>query len=443
MEYPGAKITRGVRRTVLAFFVIFFFVISPIIILYTVGYRYDWKNGLLKETGAISIDVLPKNTAAYLNGLKLKEKMPIRLNNITPAKYSLRLSLPGYYDWQKEIEVKNKQTTYIKEFRLIKKDKAVLTAKGVYSDLTLSHNERYLAYKEIQNQNIKLWLIDLESKNKSLIYADKKDNDFDVVWGTKHLYLAILPKKTPYERALIINAESPDKIIDLVKETGEVVEKFQWRDSTDPEVFFGAGNFIKNFFPQTKQALVVANNKFIDWRMEGNNLWALQINTSTKKLTVLKDVLGFKSEMASLDSDSTEPWKILFVHDNNVLLKKNSDQNITMIRPDKKFKFAGDKFLLSNYNNWWLIWTPWELWTYSEKEDPYLLIRSGEKLAQILPLDEFNTLALLWEKKLTVLFPYYFIEQTLLSGEISSIAADTENRILYYSDKDGIWKLSY
>ena len=95
MEYPQTKFTHSARLLMLILFIIAFFVISPIIIMYTAGYRYDWRNGLLKETGAISVDVEPKNATVYLNGIKLQDKMPIRLNNIAPAKYSLRITAPA------------------------------------------------------------------------------------------------------------------------------------------------------------------------------------------------------------------------------------------------------------------------------------------------------------------------------------------------------------
>ena len=36
-----------------------------------------------------------------------------------------------------------------------------------------------------------------------------------------------------------------------------------------------------------------------------------------------------------------------------------------------KHKIDADKFLISKYNNWWLMWSQWEAWTYSEGEEPY------------------------------------------------------------------------
>ena len=121
MEYPGSKFTRRYRLILFAVFVAAFFVITPVLIMYSSGYRYDWQNGLIKETGAINVDILPVNAVVYLNDAWLKGGMPYRLKNIAPGKYRLKITAPGYFDWLKDVEVKSKQTVYIKEISLLKK----------------------------------------------------------------------------------------------------------------------------------------------------------------------------------------------------------------------------------------------------------------------------------------------------------------------------------
>lgn len=93
------------------------------------------------------------------------------------------------------------------------------------------------------------------------------------------------------------------------------------------------------------------------------------------------------------------------------------------------------------------MWTPWEITTYSHGEEPFLLNRSGEKLNKVVVLDEYNTLGLIWADRTTVLFPYYFVNHTLINQSITDADADRLNRILYFSakvnDQDGLWKINY
>lgn len=447
MEYPGTKFTRPVRRFVLILFVAAFFIIAPLVILYATGYRYDWKNGLLRETGGISIDILPKNTTVYLNGLKLQDTMPVRLKNITPQKYSLRLSAPGYYDWQKEIEVKNKQTAYIKEIRLIKKSKPELVTKGKISGLALSSDGRYLVYLTQEKNRATVWLKDSATADATSVISNVPSMaDVRITWAPKNNYFAISEPTAPHKYLMIVNADNPDKKTDLAKINGAAIIKFEWRESAEPELYYSTRYSIVSFTPDTARQSVVSTNNYLDWYMENGGLWTLQLSTTTQKIKIVKDTKGFSSELTSINSDDSPlpltSWRLLTARRDNALLK-NRDQNVILARADKKFTFSGEDFLISKFNNWWLISTPWELWTYSEGAEPYLLNRSGEKLQQVLPLDEYNTLALVWENKITVLFPYYFIQHDLVDEKILSAAADADNRLLYYTDETGLWKLAY
>ena len=107
-----------------------------------------------------------------------------------------------------------------------------------------------------------------------------------------------------------------------------------------------------------------------------------------------------------------------------------------------------DKIKISQFENWWLMWSPWEIWTYSPQEnEPLLLNRSGEQLADIIPLDKYNTLALIWENRATALFPYYLVGHGLIDQRIEYANADTKNKVLYFyaeiEGEKGIWRLLY
>jgi hypothetical protein len=117
MEYPGSVFTRGWRVALLVFFIAAFFVATPLTLLYSIGYHFDWRSGFLKQAGGLSIDeITPKSDVrVYLNDVKLSGGLPIRLKNITPRTYLLRLTAPGYYDWEKQVEVRNKETYYVKQ----------------------------------------------------------------------------------------------------------------------------------------------------------------------------------------------------------------------------------------------------------------------------------------------------------------------------------------
>jgi hypothetical protein len=455
MEYLGTKFTRLTRLTMLIIFIIAFLVISPIIIMYTAGYRYDWRNGLLKETGAISIDIEPKNANVYLNGIKLQDKMPIRLNNIAPAKYNLRIAAPGYFDWMKEIEVKNKQTNYIKEIGLIKKNKPQILIHGKINNYAVSYDGKYIIYGAEKNNNVEIWLLDNNKQQTDFLFNLSASEPVAIIWAEKHNYALVGDSFAPYSRLMIINAENPLKQIEIAKNK-RLIKKFEWGSSSEPQLYYGAKDGIFLYFPLTEKTQLITKNSSLDWRVENGQLWTMEAESSTKQYRITKDALGFKSIFNRADSTDInlatgqtekENLQILAARQNTVLLKNNKDSQITLLTNSNKYKISADKFLISKYNNWWLMWSEWELWTFSENEDPYLLNRSSEHLQEVTPLDKYNTLALVWRDKTTILFPYYSVSHDLLDEKITNLAADAENKVLYFisrdKNKEGIWKLNY
>lgn len=446
MEYPGAKFTKPLRRTLLVFFITTFFIATPIIVLYTTGYRFDWQNGILRETGSLSVDIEPKTAKVYLNNLALVETMPVRLKDISPNRYTLEVKAPGYYDWHKEIEIKNKQTTYIKEFILLKKSKPKLITEGQIKELAVSPDGRYLLYTLRENNHTKIFLLNIKSDTTSLL-EDLPENGMGVsmVWSKKNNLAAIAtPAKPPFSSLKLVQADGNTVIQEFGGKTGQPISKFAWSDSAEPTLFYSTKNDILAFSPAENQTRTVAKNNYLDWQIENNSLWTLSEGTTTSTITITKDTLGFKSEFATtvLDNDSSE-WKILAAENDMVLLGNNTAGKMIIVRSDKQFTVAARDFFISPYNNWLVLWSPYELWTYSQGDVPYLLNRSSELLRGVVSMDEFNTLALAYGNKVSTLFPYYLTEQNILGESITALSPDTVGRVLYFGTDKGLWSLNY
>ncbi|MFA5062119.1 MAG: PEGA domain-containing protein [Patescibacteria group bacterium] len=452
MEYPGTKFTYPIRRATLIFFIAFFIIASPIIIMYTAGYRYDWANGLLKETGAISIDVEPPQASVYLNGIKLKDNMPIRLNNIAPGRYGLNISASGYYDWVTEIDVKNKQTVYIKEISLLKKNRPQILISGNMQTFALSDDYKYIIYTTQKTNNTEIWLWNTADHSAAILTKINTLNPLKISWSKNGDYAVVSNQTSPYTTLLLLNANNPLSITNISANTAQAIEKYQW-DPQGLALYFSTKNNIISYDPQNQQTQIVTKNSYLDWYMYRGGLLTLQINTTSKQYKIISDTLGFKSAFNSMaytgsDDLARNQYKIAMADAGKVLLKNTRTAEMELVTANNAFQISGDKFLVSKYNNWLIVWTPWELWTYSDgASEPNLLNRSGENLQQAIPLDQYNTLALVWANKTTALFPYYLVSHDLFNDKINIADADTDKKILYYIDNtkgnEGIWSLEY
>lgn len=450
MEYPDSKINKRLRQAILIFCLAVFFLLAPAVVMYMSGYRYDWSRGLLRETGAINIDIEPRTAAVAINGLKIKSKIPIRLNDRIPGKYKIEVTAPGYYDWQKEVEVKNKQTVYIKEISMLRHESPSLVAEGFITDIKLSFDGRYLSYIRQTEGNIsEVRIKNLSTNEDTSLIAMAPGKGVKTVWAPSNYFIAVSEAVAPYNTLLNFDAQNPTKKFDIVARTGYPVDKYQWKETIQPELYYSANNRLMSFIPSTEQRYSLAKNTWLDWYMENGRLWTLQAVTGTKQIKLVRDTLGFSEDFTAENffSPAEQNLSILTAYDGQVLLKKTGQPEMIIVADGKKFNLAGEKFKISPYNSWWLIWTPWEIWTYSKNEEPNLLNRSGEGLKQVEPLDRYNTLALVWSDKVTALYPYYLVTHDLINNTLDSVAADSANKILFFSgkigDREGLWQLKY
>jgi len=447
MEFPGTRLNHAIRTTLLVFFIVLFFVLTPTIIMYTMGYRYDWRFGLLREIGAISIDVEPASTVVYLDDIKINQSLPVRLKNITPRKYLLRLEAPGYITWEKEIEVKNKETVYVKDISLLQKKSLQKIADGQARSLALSADQRFLAYARANQQNWQVSLLPLTASATAINIAIISPTPPEITWDNKNnLFVA-----TTADQLYIVDANQPERPIKLKTASGLPPAKWQWRNgAAGAELVYQDNNSLYAFRPTLNDSVLITPASFFDWYLEGNSLWILQQASTSGNLTLIKDALGFASSFSKLDNlptGASGPFKIITALNNTVLIKSTGQPNAWLITANHSYQISEENFQISPFGNWWLIWSPWELWTYSNGDQPFLLNRSGEGLKQVLPLDNHNTLALVLNDHVSILYPYYFVAHEIISGQLESAVADTDNHIFYgagnVDGQDGIWKLEY
>ncbi|OGH84536.1 MAG: hypothetical protein A2261_02820 [Candidatus Magasanikbacteria bacterium RIFOXYA2_FULL_44_8] len=453
MEYRNSYFIKPFRQALFALFTGAFLLLTPAIILYTEGYRYDWHNGLLREIGAISIDIEPNNAVVFLDGLKIQQSLPIRLKNISPRKYHIKISAAGYYDWERDFEVKNKQTVYIKEVSLIKKESPTIFLAGDISTLAISSDNRYLVYILQNNQKPEAHIFDTANSKDTLLTDLKAGEKYKITWAQRNNFFSITNQNAPYETFWIYGVGA-DKKIDLASLTAKPIMKYQWKDDLEPELFFSADITLSTIKPTTQNIYKIANSTFIDWWAEQGRFWTLQTVSTTKQIKIVRDSFGFSSDFAILDSNvhpditpSNPRLRIAEATGDRVVIKYNDKENLLLTANGKIYNVAGNETLLSPYQNWLIMWTPWEIWTHTMNEEPYLLNRSGEGLKSVIPLDKYNTLALVWNGKATILYPYYQVTHDFINAAVMAAVADTSNKKIYFVAKidkvNGIWKLNY
>ncbi len=452
MEYPGSLLTKNIRHGILILFVAAFFILAPLIVLYTVGYRYDWRNGLLKETGAISIDVEPSNTVIFLNEQKLKEQSPVRLSTVIPNRYGVRFALPGYYDWSKEIVVQKKQTVYLKDILLLKKRDPEFMVSGTIKTMGLSSDGRYLLYNLATPTKQEVRIVTLSSATDRLVSTFGVTSTVAVEWAKKSNYFALITGEATRLSVRLAEATQPRELWNIAADSAPITQ-WQWRDSQNPEFYYSTSSSLFSALPTTRVIRPLTTSRLERWYFKGTELWTMRFATTTGQWLITKDALGFNTLFAVIDEKLFEPTpandttgRTMLVYDNTVVVA-TSPHSYLIVTPDKKFAITADSVYLSPHANLLLLWSAGEVWAYTNGQDPYVLSRSGDRLETMVAMDKFNTLALAGSNGTTALLPYYFVSTKLLPEQTNYLAVDEKKRMLYGAGllhgEAGLWRLSY
>lgn len=156
------------RALIYWLFVVIFAVCAPLMVFYTMGYRYNWQRQKVEKVGVMIIDTEPTDADVMLNGQKITTGRPARLADLKPNYYQVRAEKSGYYSWQKSLEVKSQDSVLLYDIVLFKEQTPILinslptdlVLPEVFNDLdgstyyTENLNNKTLVFKK---QNFKLF----------------------------------------------------------------------------------------------------------------------------------------------------------------------------------------------------------------------------------------------------------------------------------------------
>ncbi len=110
-------------RTALFFsLVLLFCVATPALILYSLGYRVDWRERKVAQIGGLYVKTDPANAVISINGKEMKKTDflfgELFIDNLLPGTYAVKIEKEGYKPWQKNLVVQEKQVTEAKNVML-------------------------------------------------------------------------------------------------------------------------------------------------------------------------------------------------------------------------------------------------------------------------------------------------------------------------------------
>lgn len=132
------------KRTRLILFISFFLlylILAPVIVFYSLGYRFDFDNKQLITTGAVYLQTWPSEVQISV-GENNKQNTNILSNvsliqGLSPEKYDIVVEKQGYYPWSKNLEIKEQEVTRIDNVTLIKQEIAFSKIEGEFESFPI------------------------------------------------------------------------------------------------------------------------------------------------------------------------------------------------------------------------------------------------------------------------------------------------------------------
>lgn len=443
MSYPKTILTRTVRRAIMVVLITAFFVLAPVAILSTAGYRYSWAERRLYQTGVLSVDALPRDAAVFLDGKRVPQELPIRLRQMLPGAYTLRIEKNGMKPWEKQVAVESKKTTYIKNITLYADTLPILIVNEqepirVFSG---SPDGSFLIFAtQMATTTYDIAILDTATNMIRPLGPYESDEPPRVLWPSDGSNAAIQTTHDHTTTLTVINADRAIAVTTLRNLAYPL--RLQWGgDTASPVLYAEDRGEIKKI---TERAVERAAS------LPPAALWFLTDNEAVWLFDTEKQALfpQTRPETAISISGGDSVNAIIAIDDERMILK--TDQGIIVRRRNTgtEERVNASSLLFHAATGEWIAWSPWEVWTIYPDGNAVLLNRLSEATPHVEPLDDYGVLLLGTAGSLIAFNPGYYVSQTLFAGgSIEAVTVQKQKHAIFFQgsvgSQHGIFSLQF
>ena len=440
----------NLRRGLAIFFIGLFFVLLPIILNYSRGYRFDTNKNEMVRTGGISINSNPKNAQVFLNGnhkepnffekalLPFKNVFGIRkmggttpaiFQSLLPDEYNIEVTKEGYHLWQKTLDVYAEQVLFAENINLFLQNPEVenIVPANVYVEV-FSPDKQNLAYVTKNSDKWELHILDLGTAADSLAYVSSYEIK-NISWSQDNSNLFFRTQAN--EDYIFIDANNPEQITYLKNfSSTETVssnlefDNLRWGSASN-KLYAQYGHIIYEININTQSIDIFHEFSYqdtesiVDFFVKGGDIWAIQLlseRAELKKFQVQKIAPENNSEISQTVSILPTSIDYEFVHFEKdlVSIKNSQSKNIFIINPsithlEKSIiaKFFANDIVWDGNQNRILYWDNFEVGIVSlnkENEDlpshQQIISRYSQQISKAAWSDDENNIILGLENEL-------------------------------------------
>ncbi len=277
------------RQRVFLLFIMAFLVITPLITLYAVGYKINFKQPfskkMLQKTGMFIFESEPNGADIYIDGkiqtnflsnITKKEttiQTPAKIKGLMPGEYNVKLEIQGYWPWQKKLKIEPGQSTFVENIYLFKNslplkiidstiDSEIISI-GQKKSILESPHKKYLAVLQEKN----LLIINQNTEEIFTIEIDDTDN-LNLLWSSDGSKLLMGYTLIEFNDVL--------KIKELKKLKNDNAQQIKWETNNPNLLFYKTSNSIRSFNLKKEKITELAHgDNYVDYLIKNNFLFLI------------------------------------------------------------------------------------------------------------------------------------------------------------------------
>lgn len=246
-----------------------FFTTTPLIIFYSLGYRFNTQRGIFVFTGSLSIKSNPQDVEIYIDQ-QLENKSLNRLNNsyhiggLRPGEHLVEVKASGFGTWSKKITISSGTSTEFWNV-VLKRDsyeKTSYQSEGI-DKYFFDPGKKMIAYTKTGIEGISVNVLDLDTNESENVFSsaeyrftdDKKEN---IEWSPQSEKIIIPATKEEEKNYFIVDIEK--KEVANLRELTETenIQKVRWsRENKDFIYYITDSNiyYLNTKNPQEKKLI--------------------------------------------------------------------------------------------------------------------------------------------------------------------------------------------
>lgn len=375
------------RLIILLFCVVCFLVIAPILVLYSMGYRFDFEETEVVTTGGIYVRTFPTAGQIIIDS-HISEKPGMFSNSIfvqslLPENHSVAIKKDGYYDYSKTLAVQEGQVTKLENVLLIKKSITFSDIADKIDYFSVAPNNQNIITAAVGAKNITFNYFSLNNGNKPKTFSvGTAGTVSDIKWSdnSKGTLIKINNSKNSFYYLFDSTLKEPSAI--RLSYLNKNSQQISFSPQDQKTIFYIENSTL--YSAKGDASLPIINN-IISFKIAGTNIAWL----SVKGVLSNSDLTGKLTEATSLKNfpvNGKKTYKIISISGNTYLMEDDSlfefDQNTKTFKNFIIPSITSYKIINSGDNKNLIYWSKDKIYLYSLADN--LSADSGQKKFQEL-----------------------------------------------------------